>query len=740
MQHRISWMALGVSVLLLGLLSTSSWAATYYARAQGGGGSCTTDRTNGSTLSTGVSCAGAGDTLLLRGGTYNLSGGFPSTHSGTGEGNRVTIAGDPGDGNRAVVINMSVGNSANAVDFNGHAYVTLRNLVFDAQGGAGAIVKIQGTSEHITLDNVEIRNGFGQGILSNTGEFRGSDDVGGQLLLNVEVWHTGYGSRQFNHGIYINSWHSIVDGARVHDNAGCGIHVHASSNSGNDITVRNSQVWNHNGSFGNPNDGAQYICGAGLIHDATVSNVLFYNNVSYNNINGHYMYSISGLQVYNNTLVGNSTACFNQDNFNGVGTFRNNICYNNGDNSIPGGAGDNIPGSPNPQFATCSNGDPYCLSSSSPAINRGTPFNNIFDRDKAGVVRGAQWDSGAYEFTTGGGDAAPQITITSPTSNSTYTTPTTPIALSGTAQDDIGLAGLKWCCSGCGAGAPVCPTTAAISCPTCSATQTSLVNWSIPTVNLNNSQTITVTATDSINQTTSDSLAVTLSAPSVNPLAYWPFNTNANDTIGGHNGTFQQGASIGPAKVGAGALLLDGDNDYVSLPDSIITDFTAPHTVCMWAYTRAPGSLGSGNLKQTLLNWGTADDVGLRWSIVENLTPPGLLNVNVYTGSGARTSSQTTTAVFAANTWVHICDTYNGSAITIWVNGGSIAQATNFDFFDPTTPSTLGAKTATSGALSGSMDEVKMWNRVLTASEIATEANTGVVAAKRMIRHRSQPK
>src|SRR5436190_8494489 len=83
-----------------------------------------------------------------------------------------------------------------------------------------------------------------------------------------------------------------------------------------------------------------------------------------------------------------------------------------------------------------------------------------------------------------------------------------------------------------------------------------------------------------------------LSGPSASaapkPIARYTFDSTAADSSGGHNGNLINGATIvtNGAKVGAGALQLDGVDDYVGLvPNDGVTDFGAMqngYTIAAW--------------------------------------------------------------------------------------------------------------------------------------------------------------
>jgi hypothetical protein len=100
-----------------------------------------------------------------------------------------------------------------------------------------------------------------------------------------------------------------------------------------------------------------------------------------------------------------------------------------------------------------------------------------------------------YEIGTGGGDdeTDPTVAITSPTSNTTYSTAAATVNLSGTASDNVAVTGVTWSCDVCGSG---------------SATGTS--TWTINGITLaEGANVITVTAADAAANDSTDVITVT---------------------------------------------------------------------------------------------------------------------------------------------------------------------------------------------------------------------------------------
>jgi hypothetical protein len=128
----------------------------------------------------------------------------------------------------------------------------------------------------------------------------------------------------------------------------------------------------------------------------------------------------------------------------------------------------------------------------------GTPTTTGNYSVTATVSDGVLTASQTFSWNVAAGDAtAPAVTITSPTSASTYTTSTTPLTVGGTASDAVGVTQVTWANSRGGSG-----------------TATGTTAWSAGGITLlGGSNIITITARDAAGNTSSDTLTVTYNAP-----------------------------------------------------------------------------------------------------------------------------------------------------------------------------------------------------------------------------------
>jgi hypothetical protein len=231
--------------------------------------------------------------------------------------------------------------------------------------------------------------------------------------------------------------------------------------------------------------------------------------------------------------------------------------------------------------------------------------------------------------------------------------------------------------------------------------------------------------------------AATLSKPVSNlgMVGYWSFNegtsTKATDFSGNSNtGTlnnmaFPSTATSGwnPGKRGNG-LVFDGTDDYVNVPDS--TSLNISGTVSISAWVKAPNSnqnlcfvskrVSSSPFTMYSLCVSGADSFG-------NSSGKKIYFLMMESNSGNYRGSYTTADVVDGN-WHHIVavSDASGASLTIYVDGVSVALTNDHSGGSwPNTnnsqPLTIGFNNG-SGYFNGPIDEVRIYNRALTASEV----------------------
>ena len=202
----------------------------------------------------------------------------------------------------------------------------------------------------------------------------------------------------------------------------------------------------------------------------------------------------------------------------------------------------------------------------------------------------------------------------------------------------------------------------------------------------------------------------------------YEFNGNANDISGqGNNGTVY-GATLTTDRLGINnsAYHFDG-NDYIIASASSLP--TAARTVALWFYADSVSN------KPNLIGYGGS-----------NSTPPGkswLMGINHWGSPAYSVTSHWATNTLQyfytqapVNSWIHYAITTDSSGTKIYINGEEKASnsifinntvVTGTDLSIGVSVNTYGDAPYTDGNVGyfiGSMDDVLIYNRALTASEI----------------------
>jgi len=451
------WLAL---LFLLFAVSAEA-ATTYWASPSGGAGTCaaasgTSDPGTYRTFAQGLACMAAGDTLMLKDGTYTTAWDI-NGKNGTASAYYTIRAATIGTGitrTRGVVLKVTA--VLPMMQVQNSSYVEIRGIKFDASlmgtGGlptdSGAAIYLLDNDNHIRFADNEIVDSSRAGLTmsrSDNGFVEGNHEIQNNWIHNI-----GLGSNPaMTHGIYVKLSTTLVEGNRIEDVAGWGIHAY------NNGAVTSDSIFRYN-LIKNAGTSAQARGGGILDFDSTgtliygnifiniptwaldieqsANNVKVINNTFYNNAVAIYLGPIAGTQIINNILSTNTTQ-FSNNGSTGT-TTTNNLCS-------PAACGFGTSNQNDASAAVTFNnaaGEDFSLKTGSTALSTGADVHTNLNcvsastcLDYAGHVRpqGAGWDIGAYEFISG---SLPVVTITGPTSSPTYSTSLSTITLSGTSS------------------------------------------------------------------------------------------------------------------------------------------------------------------------------------------------------------------------------------------------------------------------------------------------------------------
>lgn len=209
-------------------------------------------------------------------------------------------------------------------------------------------------------------------------------------------------------------------------------------------------------------------------------------------------------------------------------------------------------------------------------------------------------------------------------------------------------------------------------------------------------------------------------------VAWWQAEGDANDSLGRHHGTLQNGAAFAPGMVGQG-FLLDGVNDWVGIPDAPGLDLTNEISIELWFKSSA----WSANASHALVDKRTGSDcnygiiVSQQWGLQLYYNDPAIFGGD-HPGNPFEISAHF--PVPPPGVFHHFAGTYkqvnaqqielksylNGVLIEQRLFSGNLAAAVN------DIPLAIGAAQGGAGEFfQGVIDEVSLYNRVLSSQEIA---------------------
>ena len=220
-------------------------------------------------------------------------------------------------------------------------------------------------------------------------------------------------------------------------------------------------------------------------------------------------------------------------------------------------------------------------------------------------------------------------------------------------------------------------------------------------------------------------------APPPGLVGWWRAEANALDQTGVNDGLLEGPVSFAPAEVGKG-FVFDGTNAYVKVPASPSLDVGS-----------GPGFTVEGWIKPSdlrerpIVEWNsglTTVPYGAHlWmsTVLPNGNGPGCLYANLVDTNDTSHTIASAGGLVSTDSFQHVALTFsrtNGSAV-LYLNGASVAQAT-LGSFVPKTDADFYLGTRIAGGAqnhfwAGLMDEMTLYDRALSATEIRAIFNAG---------------
>jgi len=209
--------------------------------------------------------------------------------------------------------------------------------------------------------------------------------------------------------------------------------------------------------------------------------------------------------------------------------------------------------------------------------------------------------------------------------------------------------------------------------------------------------------------------------------AYYRFEegtgtTTADASGNGLTGTLLNGPLWAPGKLGQYALDFDGSNDRVDLGNPVLLQLTGPMTVAAWVW---PDSISDNG--RIITKGGASGNRG--WSL--NAESSGVWAFQIASSSTALASLQTGNVPL--NTWTHVAGVYDPSgtpSMKLYTNGvlaTTLTAGVPAVQYNSGMNVSIGARADGTTRWNGRIDEVRVYARALSATEITALLQPPVV-------------
>ncbi len=366
--------------------------SNYYVSPSGSDAGAGSAAAPWATLNHAVPLLHPGDTLYLRGGTYNeaLNDVVPSGSAGT----PITLSAYQGE----TPVIKSPRNGTAAVYLAGRSYINFTGLTLDGSNLANQpgvpIVWLGAYTNHTTWTNCTLFGNDGSNsqnffLGSGSSDAAGSNHVQFNTFLNCTVGGNIHESgSSLSHGWYLEGSDNTIDGCTLHDISADGVQTYSGSGATpSRNTVRNCTFTNVG------------VLGASGLRPA-LELYMGDANVAYNNVVsgcgwGATLGGTNG-ELYNNTIY-NSSAQAIQFNSPSGAVIRNNVVRGTNGTIGSGGTQDHnwTNANADPKFVNPAAGD-FELQAGSPLDGAGMAALSTTDHD--GVAWGSPPAIGAYEY------------------------------------------------------------------------------------------------------------------------------------------------------------------------------------------------------------------------------------------------------------------------------------------------------------------------------------------------------
>jgi Laminin G domain. len=203
-------------------------------------------------------------------------------------------------------------------------------------------------------------------------------------------------------------------------------------------------------------------------------------------------------------------------------------------------------------------------------------------------------------------------------------------------------------------------------------------------------------------------------------VAAYGFEETTGTTATNNAGPNHTGTLNGPTRTADGrfgrALSFDGTNDRVDIPDHNALDLTTGMPLQAWVRPTTNTGWRTALIKER----GNNGHIYALYSSNGN-TPIA----ETFTGGNYR--GATAPNPLTLNTWTHLTTTYDGTTLRLYLNGTQVSSTPTTGSLENTNGALrIGGHSVWGEYFAGLIDEVRIYNRALTPTEIQTDMNTPI--------------
>jgi beta-glucanase (GH16 family)/uncharacterized membrane protein len=203
------------------------------------------------------------------------------------------------------------------------------------------------------------------------------------------------------------------------------------------------------------------------------------------------------------------------------------------------------------------------------------------------------------------------------------------------------------------------------------------------------------------------------------PIAAYGFNEGSGTTTADASGNGNTGTISGATWNSAGrfgsALSFNGTTNWVTIPDAASLDLTTGMTIEAWVRPASSSGYRAVLMKERTAGVSYAFGTDGSGNAIGFLHPAGGSDIGI-TGTS-----------IPLNTWTHLAATYDGATFRVYVNGvQAVSRALTGSIETSSAPLRIGGNAPFGQYFSGLIDEVRVYNRALTATAIQADMTAAI--------------